>query len=329
MKEQKQLAPLDRTRLKTYTLRERKSKVSVEGFARPHLPGASFKEFVEFLPKFLGAKDLLEVADHIVEARTEGRMVLLGIGGHVLKVGLSPIIADLMREGWIWAIATNGAGMIHDFEIALVGHTSEDVDQALVDGSFGMAYETGDLLNKMINEGVGTGVGLGEAVGRSILELPAQHSHKSILATGVSLGRPVTVHVALGTDVNHLHPRADATKIGEGTYKDFLRFCERVASLEGGVYLNVGSAVLLPEIFVKALSLARNLGQPLKEIITVNMDFIQHYRPMVNVVRRPTSLGGKGYALTGHHELMIPLLAAIVKEKAAASRAVPLPCRAP
>lgn len=256
-------------------------------------------------------------------------MVLAGVGAHVIKVGVSSILVDLMREGWIWAIATNGAGMIHDFEIAFVGHTSEDVDQAIEDGSFGMAHETGDLLNVVINERVGMGMGLGEAVGSFILQDMVQHSPMSILATGVQLGRPVTVHVALGTDVNHVHPRADGAKIGEGTYRDFLRFCERVASLEGGLYLNVGSAVLLPETFLKAVSLARNLGRSLKKITTVNMDFIHHYRPMVNVVRRPTSLGGRGYALTGHHEIMIPLLAAIVKEKAALKGARAVPCHVP
>jgi hypothetical protein len=310
------VSPLDRTGLRTYRLQARKSKVKVEGFARPHVAGSTVAEFLEGLPKYLAAQDILQVASAIVEARANGRMVIMSMGAHVIKVGLSPIVMDLMREGWICALATNGAGMVHDFEIAWAGHTSEEVDEGLSHGSFGMAEETATVLNEMINTGVGLGEGLGEAVGKRLSEARAPHVENSLLACAWELKRPVTVHVAIGTDIHHLHPQASGASLGEGSYRDFMRFCERVAMLEGGVYLNVGSAVILPEVFLKAVSLARNLGHPLRRITTVNLDFIQHYRPMNNVVRRPTLLGGKGIAITGHHEIMVPLLAAAIKEKA-------------
>lgn len=307
---------LDRSRLRTYKLCERKSKVAVEGFGKPHLAGESFARFLESLPAYLAARDLLEVASSVVEARRRGKATILAMGAHVIKVGLSAIIIDLMREGWITAVATNGAGMVHDFEIAWAGHTSEDVEEGLGRGEFGMAEETGRILNRMAKEGVEKGQGLGEAVGAGILQHCAPFATQSILACCVSLERPATVHVAIGTDVNHIHPEADGSFLGIGSYRDFLKFCQRVAALEGGVHINLGSAVLLPEVFLKALSLSRNLGYALGEITTVNMDFIQHYRPMTNVVRRPTAGGGKGYALTGHHEIMVPLLAAAIKEEA-------------
>ncbi len=307
---------LDRNRLRTYKLSERKSKVAVEGFARPHRPGESVARFLENLPAYLGARDLLSVACAIVEARARGKGVLLAMGAHVIKVGLSSIVIDLLREGWITAVATNGAGMVHDFEIAWAGHTSEQVEESLGTGEFGMAEETGKILNKMAKEGVERGQGLGEAVGRGILKHSAPFAGQSILACCVSLESPATVHVAIGTDVNHIHPEAEGSFLGTGSYRDFLTFCERVAALEGGVHINLGSAVLLPEVFLKAVSLARNLGYALRELTTVNMDFIQHYRPLTNVVRRPTGSGGRGFALTGHHEIMVPLLAAAIKEKA-------------
>jgi hypothetical protein len=310
------MAPLDRSRLRTYSLSQRKSKVLVEGFGRPHQVGDSLARFLENLPRYLGAGDLLQVASAVVGARQRGREVLLAMGAHVIKVGLSPVVIDLLREGWITAVATNGAGMVHDFEIAWAGHTSEEVDETLGTGNFGMAEETGRVLNQMAKTGVEEGQGLGEAVGVGILQREAPFSPQSILACCASLGRPATVHVAIGTDVNHLHPEADGASLGKGSYTDFLRFCERVAALEGGVHINLGSAVLLPEVFLKAVTLVRNLGSPLREITTVNMDFIQHYRPVSNVVRRPTAVGGKGYALTGHHEIMVPLLAAAIKEEA-------------
>lgn len=307
---------LDRTRLRTYKLCERKSKVSVEGFGKPHLVGESVARFLEKLPTYLGAGDLLRVASSVVEARERGKAVVLAMGAHVIKVGLSAIVIDLLQEGWITAVATNGAGMVHDFEIAWAGHTSEEVEESLGVGEFGMAEETGRILNRIAKEGVQKGRGLGEAVGVGILEQAAPFAAQSILACCVSLDRPATVHVAIGTDVNHIHPEADGSFLGVGSYRDFLTFCERVAALEEGVHINLGSAVLLPEVFLKAVSLTRNLGYALRKITTVNMDFIQHYRPVTNVVRRPTASGGKGFALTGHHEIMVPLLAAAIKEEA-------------
>jgi hypothetical protein len=318
------MAPLDRSRLRTYRLTERKSKVHVSRFGRPHRPGDPFARFLQTLPGFLGAEDMKEVSQKVVRARSQGKPVLLGMGAHVIKVGLSPIVIDLFREGWLSALATNGAGMVHDFEIAVAGHTSEDVDAALGTGEFGMAEETGRILNRMIREGVSRGEGLGEAVGKRLRGSHAPFQEYSLLATGAELGRSVTVHVAVGTDVHHVHAEADGASLGEGSYRDFLRFCERVAALDGGVFINLGSAVLLPEVFLKAVSLARNLGNPLGEITTVNMDFIQHYRPLTNVVRRPTAMGGRGYALTGHHEIMVPLLAATIKEEAMKEGLVPV-----
>ncbi len=308
---------MDRDRLRTYPLRGRHSKVQVERFARPHRVGDSAAQFLEKLPDFLGARDLREVACAVVRSRAEGRSVLLAMGAHPIKVGLSPVIMDLLNEGWISALAMHGAGMVHDFEIALAGHTSEDVEEGLGRGEFGMADETGRLLNEMIREGVGRGEGLGEAVGKGLLKEVAPFGDRSLLVASVHGARPATIHVALGTDVHHLHATADGAILGEGSYRDFLMFCERVAGLEGGVHINLGSAVVLPEVFLKAVSLARNLGHPLREITTVNLDFIQHYRPLANVVRRPTAEGGRGYAVTGHHEILVPLLAAAIKEEAA------------
>lgn len=323
------MSPLDRRELKTYKLNTRKSKVSVHGFARPYSPGSTVAQFLESLPKYLAARELLQVASAIAEARAKGKMVIVAMGAHVIKVGLSPILIDLMKEGWICALATNGAGMVHDFEIAWAGHTSEEVEESISDGSFGMAEETGTVLNEMINIGVSEGEGLGEAVGRRLSEARAPHVANSLLACAWELGRPVTVHVAIGTDIHHIHPKAQGAHLGEGSYRDFMRFCERVARMEEGVYLNVGSAVILPEVFLKAVSLVRNLGHQMRKITTVNLDFIQHYRPMNNVVRRPTALGGIGFSITGHHEILLPLLAAAIKEKASRERIVPSKIESP
>jgi hypothetical protein len=311
--------------MRTYPLAQRKSKVRVEGFARPHVVGDSLGRFLKKLPRFLAARDLLEVAAAVVTARGKGRTVLLGMGAHVIKVGLSPVVIDLLREGWLSAVATNGAGMVHDFEVALAGHTSEDVDATLGLGEFGMAEETGGLLNEMIVAGVARGQGLGDAVGRALGDRAAPFADRSLLVTSARLDRPATIHVAMGTDIHHLHPAADGASIGEGSHRDFLAFCRRVAGLEDGVYINLGSAVVLPEVFLKAVSLSRNLGYSLRRITTVNMDFVQHYRPTTNVVRRPAALGGKGYALTGHHEILLPLLAGAIKEEGAARGVTPAP----
>lgn len=257
----------------------------------------------------------------IVEAFQRQRPVIWGMGAHVIKCGLNPIVIELMKRGIITAVAMNGAGPIHDFEIALIGETSEDVIEGLQTGMFGMVEETGHLMNKAIEEGAKRGVGLGQSIGEKITELGPPFAHHSILATGVNLGIPVTVHVAIGTDIIHMHPSADGGAIGQTTFTDFRLFTSVVADLgNGGVYLNIGSAVLLPEVFLKALTIARNLGRHVTNFTTVNLDMIQHYRPAQSVVRRPTLDGGKGYSLSGHHELMIPLLAQAVLEQLEAAK---------
>jgi hypothetical protein len=237
------------------------------------------------------------------------------MGAHPIKVGLSPLIIDFMDRGIINAIALNGAGVIHDFELAFMGETSEDVAAALKDGSFGMAEETGAFVNQAITAGYENHAGVGAAVGRAILEGRLPHRKLSILAAGARLGVPVTAHIAIGTDIIHMHPQANGKALGEGSLKDFHTLASVVADLSGGVYLNFGSAVILPEVFLKAVSLARNLGHPVKDLTTVNLDFLVHYRPLTNVVNRPTLHSGKGYNLTGHMEIMIPLLFAAILEE--------------
>lgn len=306
---------LDLSKVKTYSLKDRKSKVRVEDSAKPYRAGSDFNTFFSSLPDILAARDLRGVASAIVTARKKGRPVILAMGAHLIKVGLNPVIIDMMERGIITAIAMNGAGIIHDFELAFAGKTSEDVADEIKSGSFGMAEETGRILNLAIKEGVKKGKGIGEAVGERISTEDFPYKSMSILSAGERLDIPVTVHVAVGTDIIHIHPTADGASIGEGTMRDFHRFVSIVSQLEGGVYLNIGSAVLLPEVFLKALSLVRNLGHKVADFTTVNMDFIQHYRPLTNVVRRPTQAGGRGYALTGHHEIMVPLLSAAVIEE--------------
>jgi hypothetical protein len=237
------------------------------------------------------------------------------MGAHVIKVGLNPVVVDLMERGIISAVAMNGAGIIHDIELALTGQTSEDVTASIGDGTFGMARETCSFLSEAIKMAGKQSAGLGEAVGRIIIENKLPQMEKSILAAGNRLGIPVTVHVALGTDIIHMHPDFDPCNAGKATHRDFRTFASIIATLEGGVYMNVGSAVILPEIFLKAITLVRNLGHHLKNFTTVNMDFIRHYRPMTNVVQRPTSNGGQGINLVGHHEIMLPLIAAGVIEQ--------------
>lgn len=311
-----QVPPINVSDLKTYPLRKRYSKVTVSDFARPWKRGGSFSAFYDTLPDILAVKTLRAVAQAIARAHRKNRPVIVGIGAHVIKVGLAPIITDLMERGIVTAVAMNGAGIIHDFELALMGHTSEEVDAEIDDGRFGMAEETGRILNEAICRGAADGQGLGEAVGRHINRSRSEFPNRStsILATGARMGIPVTVHVALGTDIIHMHPSADGAAIGATSLFDFRRLAAVVAGMEGGVYVNVGSAVILPEVFLKTVSLGRNLGHPLSNITTVNMDFLSHYRPQTNVVRRPTQKGGKGYSLTGHHEIMLPLLAAAVTE---------------
>ncbi|MDH4154056.1 MAG: hypothetical protein OEV01_09765 [Nitrospira sp.] len=311
------IAPINVSDLKTYPLKRRYSKVRVSDFAAPWKRGSSFKTFCDGLPDILAVQSLRAVTRAIVKAHRKRRPVIIGIGAHVIKVGLAPIITDLMERGIVTAVAMNGAGIIHDFELALMGHTSEEVDAEIDEGRFGMAEETGRILNEAIIRGATAGQGLGEAIGNYMNQAAPQFPNRStsILATGVRLGIPVTVHVAVGTDIIHMHPSADGAAIGATSLLDFRRLTAVVAKMEGGVYVNIGSAVILPEVFLKTLSLGRNLGHPISNITTANMDFLVHYRPQTNVVRRPTQKGGQGYSLTGHHEIMLPLLAAAILEE--------------
>jgi hypothetical protein len=275
---------------------------------------------LDSLPRLLAADNFRAVLDALTGARQAGRAILWGMGGHVIKCGLAPVLLDLMRRGYATGFVLNGSASIHDFEIALAGHTSEDVEAVLPDGRFGAAEETGSEMNRAIIEGNRDGLGMGEALGRALdrRAVPNVCPEASLLLNAYRARVPVTVHVAVGTDTPHTHPAADPAAIGSASHRDFRLFCSLVAELDrGGVYLNVGSAVLLPEVFLKAVSSVRNLGHPLAEFTTVNFDFLQHYRPRVNVVERPhAASGGRGYAITGHHELMIPLLAAALIERA-------------
>ena len=265
----------------------------------------------------LAVKTLRAVADAIVRARQRGKPVILGMGAHPTKVGLNPILVDLLKRNIVTAVAMNGAVIIHDFELAYLGHTSEEVEAEIDSGRFGMAEETGRILNAAIAEGWVKGQGIGEAVGRYMLRHSREFPNRrvSILTTGAKLNVPITVHVAIGTDIIHMHPTADGAAIGGGSLVDFRKLATLVSRMEGGVYLNLGSAVLLPEVFLKTVTLGRNLGRTLKNITTVNMDFLPHYRPLTNVVKRPTQKGGRGFSLIGHHEIMVPLLAAAVIEQ--------------
>ena len=300
----------DLSDIKTYPLKSRASKARAEDFARPTAPGGSVGALIESLPNILAAADFKAVVGAIAGAAHADAGVVWGLGAHVIKTGLGPVLIDLMERGFVSAIATNGAAVIHDFEVALVGATSEDVDEALGPGRFGMAEETGRLLNDAINDGVGAGLGIGQAVTRFLASKEPQFARASVLAAAARLQIPVTVHVAIGTDIIHMHPAASGAAIGEGSLRDFRYFVSNVARLERGVYLNCGSAVVLPEVFLKAVALARNRGIALAELTTVNLDFVKHYRPQTNVVARPTAGTGRGYSLIGHHEIMIPLLAA-------------------
>jgi len=311
----KKFHPLDLSKVKTYSLADRKSKVKAEEFSRIWQKGSSFRVFLDSLPDILAGHDLREVISTICAAYVYHRTVIFGMGAHVIKVGLNPIIIDLMERGIITSIAMNGAGIIHDTELAMIGQTSEDVAAALGDGSFGMARETCAFLGQATKNINKNKIGLGEAVGRAIIDEKLPMLDQSILAAGVRLGIPVTVHVAIGTDIIHMHPGFDPQETGAATHRDFRQFSSIVTTLEKGVYLNVGSAVILPEIFLKATTLARNLGYSLNEFTTVNLDFIKHYRPLTNVIARPTSKGGKGISIVGHHELLLPLIAAGVIEQ--------------
>jgi len=298
----------------TYPVASRPSKARAADFASPYRKGQGLGGFIDALPRMLAASDFRAVIGAILAARLRGAPIVWGIGAHVIKTGLSPVLIDLMERGFVSAIATNGAGVIHDFEVAVAGQTSEDVDAALGPGKFGMAEETGTWLNEAINNGVAAGFGLGQAIGRDLANRRLPFAHLSIAVAAARLGIPLTVHVAVGTDIIHMHPAASGEAIGEGSLRDFRYFVSNVARLEGGVYLNCGSAVVLPEVFLKAVALVRNRGISLDGLTTVNLDFLRMYRPATNVVQRPTMGVGQGYSLVGHHELMIPLLAAALVE---------------
>ncbi len=304
----------DLSGIRTYPLKSRASKARAEDFAKPYRPGSGVAGLLQSLPSMLAAADFLTVVRALLAARESGGGIVWGLGAHVVKTGLSPVLIDLMERGFVSAIATNGAGVIHDFEIALSGATSEDVEAALGTGQFGMADETGRLLNGAINDGVAEGLGIGQAVGRYLCQHHPQFERVSVVAAACRMGIPVTVHVALGTDIIHMHPAASGSALGEGSLRDFRYFTANVAKLDHGVYLNCGSAVVLPEVFLKAVSLARNRGCALDGLTTVTFDFARLYRPQVNVVSRPTAGTGRGYYLVGHHELLLPLLAAALVE---------------
>ena len=310
----KEPTPISLDGVRRYPLAERSSTVSVEHFGTPWQAGGTVVRWLESLPRILAGKDLLEIADRIVEAAAARRTVMLAMGAHAVKVGLNPVIIDLVDRGIISSISLNGAGVIHDTEVAMVGCTSEDVAAEIGTGRFGMAEETGKVINEAIVKGAADGMGLGKAVGAMLVEAGYPFNEHSLLARAYERRIPVTVHVAIGTDIIHCHPAVDGAAIGAASHLDFRLFARLVSTLNKGVYLNVGSAVILPEVFLKALSLVRNLGHDVQDITTVNMDFIRHYRPMTNVVHRPTLDGGRGYSLVGHHEIMLPLLAAAIVE---------------
>jgi hypothetical protein len=304
----------DLSAVRTYPLGARPSKTRVADFASPPRPDATMRSFIDSLPNILAAADFRAIVDAIVAARAQSGVVW-GIGAHVIKTGLGPVLIDLMERGYVSALATNGAAIIHDFEIALAGATSEDVEASLDAGSFGMAEETGRGLNAAIAAGVDRGLGIGQSVGRFLAARQPPYASMSVLAAATRLAIPVTVHVAIGTDIIHMHHAASGAALGEGSLRDFRYFVANVAHLERGVYVNCGSAVILPEVFLKAVALVRNRGISLSGLTTVNLDFIRSYRPQTNVVTRPTAASGRGYSLVGHHELMIPLLAAAIVDR--------------
>jgi hypothetical protein len=306
------LQPLDLDNVKTYPLASRPSKVSLDDFAAPVSGDSSLKDFLASLPNILAVQNLREIASRMRRARELRKPIIWGIGGHVIKTGLGPVIIDLMKRGFVTAIAANGSVLVHDSEIAMVGSTSEDVDATLGEGIFGGADETGKLLNGAAQEGAKEGIGLGEATGHALLQLSPKHAGYSLLCAAYQARVPFTAHITIGGDIGHFHPQADGSALGATAHTDFRLLAELVRRMNGGgVYLNIGSAVTLPEVFLKAVTLVRNLGHELTDITTANFDFIQSYRPLTNVVRRPTADGaGRGYSITGHHELTIPLLAA-------------------
>ena len=309
--------PLDFSKIRTYPVAHRPNKVNADSFAKPHQPHSSFRNFLASLPDFLAVSDFRKIVDAIANAVRNQRPVVLMMGAHSIKVGLNPIFIDAMQRGLIHAVAFNGAGAIHDFELSYQGQTSEDVQRGLDDGTFGMADETGRQMNAALAAGVERGIGAGRALGEAAITAGFPNLHLSILATGAALNIPVTTHIAIGTDIIHQHPTTNGAVLGQASYLDFQTFTSVCAHLEGGVILNVGSAVIMPEVFLKALTIARNLGHKVERFTTATFDMTRHYRPTENVQRRPTTLGGQGFYLVGHHELLLPLLFAAVTEELA------------
>lgn len=308
------LEPIDLTSIRTYELASRPSKVSTDDFAQPVGEDDSLKTYLEKLPNILAVQSLRELTSRIRRARELGKPIIWGIGGHVIKTGLAPVLIDLMERGFVSAIAANGSVLVHDTEIALIGSTSEDVDATLGKGDFGAARETGEILNKAACDGRDDQIGLGEAMSRELTSLNPRFADKSVLCAAFDSRIPVTAHLAIGADIGHFHASCDGAALGETTHRDFRLLCSLVREMNGGgVYLNYGSAVVLPEVFLKAVTVVRNLGHELRDITTANFDFIQGYRPSTNVVSRPTAdSAGRGFAITGHHELTMPLLAAML-----------------
>jgi len=305
---------IDLSKIKTYSVRNRRSKAEIKSFGRPLDPDSNVSDFLRRLPGYLKAEDLRSLIDLIIKARRRGKPIILMMGAHPIKCGLSPVLIDLMKEGFITLLSTNGAGAIHDLEIALWGKTSEEVEKGIEDGSFGMAKETGEIFNQISSFAYEQDLGLGEAIGERMLQLKAKFNKHSLLACAYRLNIPACVHVAFGTDIVHQHPGFDPSSTGEATHVDFRVLAQEVSKLNnGGVVLHFGSAVILPEVFLKALSVARNVKGKVRNFTTANFDMIQHYRPNVNVVCRPTRTSGRGFSFTGHHEIMIPLLAWALK----------------
>ena len=308
----------DLSRVRTVPVAGRPNKVRAEEFSSPPGEDRSFGAFLRSLPDVLVARDFLAVTDAIVAAKRRERGVIVMLGGHVVKTGLAPLLIDLMRRGVITHVAMNGSAAIHDYEIARFGGTSEDVAAGLRDGTFGMADETGRGLNEAFVRGSATGQGMGEAVGAALAaESALAHPELSVLLAASRLGIPATVHAAIGAEIIHQHPSASGAAIGDTSHRDFRRLAAGIEQLDGGgVALNLGSAVIMPEVFLKALTIARNVnaGRP-TDFVTCDLDMQRHYRPRVNVVQRPTLDSGKGYEITGHHELMLPLLAWAVAER--------------
>lgn len=308
--------PVDISKVKTFPLKDRTNKVSVNDFATLTDSGEGISSFLDALPKILKGEDFLELIDIIIAAHQRKKPVIVMLGGHVIKCGLSPLLISLAKQGIITAFVFNGASSIHDFEIALIGETSEDVSLYLQNGQFGMWEETGNLMNAAIQKAADSKIGMGEALGNSLIELNAPYNAFSLLASGIELNIPITVHVAIGTDIIHQHPSANGAAIGEASFTDFRILTNLVTQLEdGGVILNFGSAVILPEVFLKALTIARNLGHTVSHFTAADFDMQQQYRPLENVVKRPTEMGGKGFNFTGHHELMIPLLVHAIQSR--------------